>query len=688
MKPFRRHWIAIVIAVLGLALGVALGIAAAQQPQAPVVPPKPPNEQEHQAPPPPNEQQQMQQLPPAAATPQPAAPGAYTWNYPPCPYAQSPTYPDMPGVCHPYPQPFPQASTQTTTGCPGKDCKTEIKTGEGIFPPMNPFNYQTFPGNNFLPSIYTNVFDTQGHEIPNTLPSTPTIPYNLHDGDPIVSVINPISPEDDLKAIYYEVMRHLPLEVAKKAKAGVETRIEPEQRQEYDAAAVRAALQRAVDIFEGNPVPGRIYSGFPLLHYDSLEKVRKVIPIKDEQGNVIGGNVDVHQIWYNQRIESDTAYIDLSLLKPPNVPAGVDPTWTITYTVDVLSRGRDDFSPYAMYIDPPTNGMPGVGMDQSFFDMEDGTRTVFRIKMAPVSYFSLVYTWGWRMHPPRAQVMENAGKAINYKGNVPVSCPADYQGKTLPQLEQAVFCMPDNPNCTSARCGPDEPRFTKDGKPTPCEQQKLYAISQLGDLAPEKKMWNAVRDAQKAADQSNWEEVRRILDERVLPAFIDWVNRNLLPKEVKDWVAKNVPDYKSSDVMLLYVNNSTYGELTNGAWGRWDSWEERPKKLRVLVLNADHFVHSYTIADFGGNRGWENQFRSTVKVAGSGCWFTFGRNWFWMPVGGPLNPYICVAETGGPDGLTPAVHWMDVELNYDPSRRLRFYQFDPFHHDVAIYSVH
>jgi hypothetical protein len=31
---------------------------------------------------------------------------------------------------------------------------------------------------------------------------------------------------------------------------------------------------------------------------------------------------------------------------------------------------------------------------------------------------------------------------------------------------------------------------------------------------------------------------------------------------------------------------------------------------------------------------------------------------------------------------------MEIELNYDPSRRLRFYQFDPFHHDVAIYSVH
>jgi hypothetical protein len=29
-----------------------------------------------------------------------------------------------------------------------------------------------------------------------------------------------------------------------------------------------------------------------------------------------------------------------------------------------------------------------------------------------------------------------------------------------------------------------------------------------------------------------------------------------------------------------------------------------------------------------------------------------------------------------------------IQFNYDPSRRLRFYQFDPVHHNVAIFSVH
>jgi hypothetical protein len=251
----------------------------------------------------------------------------------------------------------------------------------------------------------------------------------------------------------------------------------------------------------------------------------------------------------------------------------------------------------------------------------------------------------------------------------------------LPQVEEAVFCMPEKPgeipSCTSVRCAPGEPAFGPDGKPTKCERQKLYAIAQLGDLAPEKRMWHAVREARQAADSGDWKTVAAIVRDRALPAYFDWLNRNLLPAGV-------VKD-PGSDVTLLYVNNSTYGELTNNAWGRWDAWEQRPKKLRVTVYNGDNFVHSYTIADFGGNRGWENQFKSSVKFAGSGCWFTFGRNWWWLPVGGPVNPYVCVAPT---EGLSPGVHKFDIDLNFDPSRRLRFYQFDPFHHDVAIYSIH
>jgi hypothetical protein len=319
-------------------------------------------------------------------------------------------------------------------------------------------------------------------------------------------------------------------------------------------------------------------------------------------------------------------------------------------------------------------------MDQSFYDMEDGTRTVFKIKMTTGKYYSLVYTWGWRMHPPRAQVMENAGKKINYGGTPPIPppvCPGSYQGLTLPEVEQAVFCQqpptPTQPGCTSVRCKPGEPRYV-DGKPTACEQAALYAISMIGELAPEKRMWRALGDAKAAADAGDLKKAAEIVRTRAMPAYLDWLNRDELPAGVE-------PD-PESDITLLYVNNSIYGWITDGAWGRWDQWQTRPQELRVTVLNGDNFVHAYTMVDFGGNRGWENQFKSSVKFAGSGCWFTFGRAHWSMPVG---NPYICVPEA---NGSAAGKHRIEIELNYDPSRRLRLYQFDPMHHDVAIFSIH
>ena len=37
---------------------------------------------------------------------------------------------------------------------------------------------------------------------------------------------------------------------------------------------------------------------------------------------------------------------------------------------------------------------------------------------------------------------------------------------------------------------------------------------------------------------------------------------------------------------------------------------------------------------------------------------------------------------------TPSVQKLEFVLNFDPSSRIKFYQFDPYHHDVAVYSLH
>ena len=304
---------------------------------------------------------------------------------------------------------------------------THIITPEGAFPSQDPFSNP--PGSNHLPTVFKNVCDGNGVEIVNTLPSTPEHPYNLHP-DPIVTLIDKTSPTDDLRVAF---------QLIKKSK-GSDT----------------VAVQRAIDILEGNPIPDRNYSGMALLHYQGPERIKHVQAVYDENNVKIGGIVDVHQVWYDGNIQSDAAMID-----PSEV---LDVPWTVRYTVDTLNRGHEDFAPMVMYFDDPALSPPGmppmahVMMDQTFFPMEDGTRTVYEIKMAPGKYYNLTYNWGWRKHPPRVQVSENSRKMI--------------AGKTLAQWEIDVF-------------GPH---------PSASEAEKLAAIAKIGDLAPEKRIWNLLRD--------------------------------------------------------------------------------------------------------------------------------------------------------------------------------------------------
>ena len=564
---------------------------------------------------------------------------------PPCPYAGTPTKsPD----CHPYPQPRPKA---TPVPSPVGD-SISIETVESVFPKPDVDPFKVPPGTNFLPTIYTNMFDGAGNEMLNTLPSTPSNPYNLHDGDPVVTEINPTSPTDDLMGVFELVTR-----------LAAQPRRDP-----ADTEALNRAIQFGLDVLEGNPVANRAYSGIPVLHYTGPDKVRAVTPIYDSTGKtVVGGNLDVHQVWYDSHIESDTAFVD------PSAVMGVP--WTVTYTVDVLNRGEDDFSPFVMYWDPAAGTpmpVPHVGMDQTFFPMENGTRTVFKIKMAQGKYFNLTYTWGWRVHPPRAQVFENATKKISINGGTP---------KSLPDWERAVFCPPENQNCS----------------PRASEALKVRAISMIGDLAPEKQMWLALRAARDAARAADYPAVvARVREAR--DSLSDWRDRTRLPRAGKYRVEAD----KESDLTLLYVNNTIYAEFADRSPFIDDAqridfsrWTLRGTRLRLTIYNGDHFEHGYQNVDFGGARGWENQFKSSVKVGGSGCWFTFGRAHWWMNIPNtgatPNNAGGDLAVVIPPATRTPykaSVRKVQITYNYEPSRRLRFYQFDPIHHDVAIFSIH
>jgi len=578
------------------------------------------------------------------------------------------------------PQPMPPPSAWTRTDS-ADGMTTYYTTPTSNFPESDPWVNPT----NLLPTIYADVKAANGVPIPNTLPSTPEHPYNLHD-DPVIQNINGTSPADDLEAIF-------------KAwhKSGDHNGLGDDGR--YDRRNFnRAALQRGIDILEGNPVPDRVYSGMPMLHYNGPNEVAKVVPTYDSNGNPIGGNVTVHQVWFGQHIEADTAMIDPSAMLQPalrNLP------WTITYVVDALHRGSDDFSPMEMFFDDPDVigfAKPYVMMDATFFPIHDGTRTTFVIKEPPAKFFNLVYTWGWRNHPGRVQVMENGLKVA--------------MGKTLVQWEVDTFGA--NPRANDAA--------------------KAAAIAMIGDLSPAKRMWTALHTLQ----AKGYNPVVMAQYER---AFHQWQQRNKLPDGV-------TPD-PNADYTLFYVNNTIYGQMRDMAryanHPTLEKWHLRGTKVTVKLINGDYFPHAYVSVDFGGLRGWENTFQNTIPIGGDGAWFTFGRDYWEMNTPTPIMvppaaksaaaaaalPALAKARMAGeknhpvedravtmdrdhdifrqreldPDARTwPAnmpsatfptssgdvlgEHTVVLTLNYEPSRRLRMYQFDPLHHDEAVWSIH
>lgn len=559
--------------------------------------------------------------------------------------APSPNLPNGPGQCvptsdgmggtiyvgHPCPNPRPAAPQQTLQP---DGITTKVITGTSIFAEKDPF-IDPVNATNLIPNFDGNLFDGNGVEMENTLPSSAAHPYNLHD-TPTVSKIPSTSPTDDLLHIF-KLLKH-------EGKDDDDGEGDGEHRRSDEHNPSRAGLiQRALDILEGNPIPNRLYSGIAVLHYKGPEKVKKVDPVTR--------NVNIHQIWFDSHIESDAAFIDVSEVK--EVP------YTITYTVDVLNRGEDDFSPMVMYFDDPALSPPGMpamphtSMDTTFFPMTDGTRNVFKMNMPKGKYYNLTYTWGWREHPPRVQVTENAGKKL---------MNPDGQARTMVQWEQDVFGV----------------------APTASVENKLAAIAKIGELAPEKRMWQALRKAAGYASDTatapsgpqSDESVGKLMDE-AMAALDDWSHRTRLPRGVQA--------DPNADVTLFYANNTIYGQRKGGGLPDLDQWRLRGQNLKITLLNGDHFLHSYMSADFGGARGWENQFQSTKDIGGSGCWFTFGRFQWWVNAGGPFGMINIppVAANG-----TPGLHKVDFTMNFEPSRRLRLYQFDPAHHESAIFSLH
>ncbi len=579
----------------------------------------------------------------------------------------------------------------------GNSSTLQTATGFAVFPEGDSFG--TNPPN-MLPTVYENAKTCRGNEIPNTLPSTPDNPYNLHD-DPVIRQINKTSPTDDLDWIMDQLEGiSKPHQICRNFRGythcyNYPRRVAPNH--------MRTLARRAVDIIEGNEMKGRFsereYEGFPLLHYFGGLKTKAVDPETK--------SVKITQLWYDTHIESDTAYIDPTVVN--------DEEWTIEYVVKILNRGHEDFAPYAMFFDDWTEldltdlggpdltqggtafpRVPNIGMDQTFFPMEEGLEYTLNMKMPPARFWNLSYHWGWRNHPPRVQVTENV--LVPLRNGLPRNA-----------AEIGVFGQ----------------------NPRESEETKLAAIGMIGDTAPAKRMWQMFRElGGMTVNRRNRHSfgglngsIIQAQMKLIRQAFADWQNRKRLPTGYE--MAED------ADVTVLFLNNTMYGQLKGhdgDAEVRLDEgvWDKRGDTMNIQLLNGDYYVHAYVLVDFGGLRGWENTFHNTLPVGGAGPLFTFGRNYFWIHVAG--NGPIPVPPAARPEQSAPTPvndtiwqvsdnrslrnnflnawggmqqelndyvnvdgvgeHHLEVEFSYEPSRRLRMYQFDALHHDVAVWSVH
>ncbi len=584
--------------------------------------------------------------------------------------------------------------------------KTIYQTGSaealGLFPQSYPYDQDSNNPSNMFPTVYENARDSAGVEMPNTLASTPENPYNLHP-DPVVSdLVNDNGPEEDLDLIIKRLEEAVFPDVAKATKktffkngmgvlndprrgeedhTGTGSGLLPPPAKKVDLAEV----QMGIDILEGNPIPDRAYSGMALLHYKGPEMVKVVDPVTK--------TVDVHQVWARKDIMSDTMFIDpTAVLNEP---------WTVRYTIDIVDRGHEDFAPFVVYFDDPAlrGGMavPNVALDATFFPMEEGKRYIIELKMAPAKYWNLTYHWGWRVHPSRIQAIENARKAPG--------------GKNIVQWERDIF----------------------GDAPSSSEEAKLAAIAMLADLSPSKRMWKAFREIRAMGGNGDKKKLQALVRE-AREAFIDWQDRTRLPR--------GVALDESKDITMVYMNDTLYGQTKGiGRQGqeRWEAWRTRGATLHIKLYNADYFPHGYVNVDFGGLRGWENTFQNTLPVQGQGPWFTFGRaNWMPNTLAPTMipaaDPAVVAAALGdevnalshrkgmykkadqeanleklhkngkfnlveedmllgadSADAMTVGglgEHEIEITYRYDPAKRLRFYQFDPFHHNTDIWSVH
>ncbi len=301
-----------------------------------------------------------------------------------------------------------------------------------------------------------------------------------------------------------------------------------------DATTAADARQEALDILEGNPLPGRVYSGLPLLNWDLPGRVRDV---------PAGGEVTIREVRFGEHALTDTAMLRFA---DPSLP------FTIRWRISELGTSAGgELAPAPLLRDGATRlgGQPSVLAGLGLDPMGIGTTTTSRF------------------HPDGQP--ERTGLGVR---DVVVRMPPAGMVEAIldPDLRPDHRTLVTLRPATADRLAALSARFGFSGSaPTPAE--KAAAIAAIGATAPEKQLWSdltALDPADVTASHALGADDAALVDAMR--------TRTDLPA--------GVGSDPAADVSVALVNGEAYVSRT--------SLRVAPgAPLRVQVVNRDGFPH-------------------------------------------------------------------------------------------------
>ncbi len=340
------------------------------------------------------------------------------------------------------------------------------------------------------------------------------------------------------------------------------------------ANKMRSSAQDLMDILMGT-TQGRIYDGFSMLNFNRGAYVADQVPgeykmkrLRDTGLTETGidgeprkiWEIDVSMLFYDGQIDSDTF-----LMLVPQEAHEFD---TVRVNYRIYSTVREDFSPTVVMMDkrmPGSVQFPFKGLDSVWIPFSNSEVVEFTMALPPLRLQRGIYTWGWRVHPPRIQFLQPIFETINaHTGQVEL----DPQGKSYANRNRDDL-----------------------------------TIDTISDAAPEKKMYTVAKAALEGASPATINSWLNQASAGPRGTWDDWADlaaeQRQLPPEAWDVLAAEgiqQGDFGPYRMVTVYMNNEMYGEGPDGS--SIQSWNQGDR-FQVKLINLDKHTHYFRNVDFG-----------------------------------------------------------------------------------------